>query len=65
MPATLTADQRFARLDRAFVELGRRHLALEKQYLELVKIIFDMRPPLLPPHQREILARHLEIKDKQ
>ena len=44
MPAKLSTDERFARLERAFATLGREHLALEKKYLELVRLLFEVQP---------------------
>lgn len=62
MPATLTTDQRFARIEKAFATLGREHLALEAKYLELVRLLFETQPPLFAQHQRTILASHLQEK---
>jgi hypothetical protein len=64
MSAKLTADQRFARLERAFATLGREHLALDQKYLELVKLLFEVQPSPFVQHQREMLARQLAIKEK-
>jgi hypothetical protein len=66
MPAkVLTSEERLRRLERVFSQLGRAHLALEKKYLELVKLLFEEQPPVLVAHNRQILARQLAIKDKQ
>jgi len=65
MPATISADQRFARLEKAFATLGREHLALEKKYLELVRLLFEVQPSPFVRHQRDILARQLAIKEQQ
>jgi hypothetical protein len=65
MSAKLTADQRFARIEKAFATLGREHLALEQKYLALVKLLFDIQPSPFVQYHREILARQLATREQQ
>jgi len=63
--ATLSADQRFARVEKAFATLGREHLALEQKYLALVRLLFEIQPSPFVQHHRQILADQLAVKEQQ
>jgi hypothetical protein len=65
MPAkVLNTEERLRRLERVFSQLGRAHLELEKKYLALVKLLFEIQPSPFVQHQREMLARQLAIKEQ-
>jgi hypothetical protein len=65
MSPALTADQRLARNEKLFAGLVREHFALKKKYLELVTILFEMKPSIVAPHHRKVLAEQLGLGETE
>jgi hypothetical protein len=53
---------RLLRVQKLLSTLARDHLALEKKYLELVKLLFEVQPSPFVQHHRQILADQLSSK---